>query len=108
MIRIPEGSTPDFKNKSWTIAAQVTIPQGWRPFTDLVWRRGRLSKTPPRKLGPANLSEYDTGLPSYLIDRLQAKLFFLIAGRACPFVASCHSGVSLEVRTTGARSHGFG
>jgi arylsulfatase len=28
MIRIPEGSAPDFKNKSWTIAAQVTIPEG--------------------------------------------------------------------------------
>jgi arylsulfatase len=27
MIRIPEGSSPDFKNKSWTIAAEVTIPQ---------------------------------------------------------------------------------
>jgi arylsulfatase len=28
MIRIPEGSAPDFKNKSWTIAAEVTIPRG--------------------------------------------------------------------------------
>jgi arylsulfatase len=28
MIRIPEGSAPDFKNKSWTIAADVAIPQG--------------------------------------------------------------------------------
>jgi arylsulfatase len=28
MIRIPEGSSPDFKNKSWAIAAEVTIPQG--------------------------------------------------------------------------------
>src|SRR5262249_8159836 len=28
MIRIPEGSSPDFKNKSWTIAAEVTVPQG--------------------------------------------------------------------------------
>ena len=28
MIRIPEGSSPDFKNKSWTIGAEVTIPQG--------------------------------------------------------------------------------
>ena len=28
MIRIPEGSAPDFKNKSWTIAAEVTVPQG--------------------------------------------------------------------------------
>jgi arylsulfatase A-like enzyme len=28
MIRIPEGSSPDFKNKSWTAAAEVTIPQG--------------------------------------------------------------------------------
>jgi len=28
MIRIPEGSAPDFKNKSWTIAAEVAIPQG--------------------------------------------------------------------------------
>jgi hypothetical protein len=27
MIRIPEGSSPDFKNKSWTIAAQVTVPE---------------------------------------------------------------------------------
>jgi arylsulfatase len=26
MIRIPEGSSPNFKNKSWTIAAEVTIP----------------------------------------------------------------------------------
>jgi arylsulfatase A-like enzyme len=26
MIRIPEGSAPDFKNKSWAIAAEVTIP----------------------------------------------------------------------------------
>jgi hypothetical protein len=28
MIRIPEGSSPDFKNKSWTVAAEVTVPQG--------------------------------------------------------------------------------
>jgi hypothetical protein len=28
MIRIPEGSSPDFKNKSWTVAAEVNIPQG--------------------------------------------------------------------------------
>jgi arylsulfatase A-like enzyme len=28
MIRIPEGSAPDFKNKSWTIAAEIDIPQG--------------------------------------------------------------------------------
>ncbi len=28
MIRIPEGSAPDFKNKSWTIAADVAIPEG--------------------------------------------------------------------------------
>src|SRR5262249_58291438 len=28
MIRIPEGSAPDFKNKTWTIAAEVTIPEG--------------------------------------------------------------------------------
>jgi arylsulfatase len=28
MIRIPEGSSPDFKNKSWTIAAEVTVPKG--------------------------------------------------------------------------------
>jgi len=28
MIRIPEGSAPDFKNKSWTVAAEVTIPDG--------------------------------------------------------------------------------
>ncbi len=27
MIRIPEGSAPNFKNKSWTIAAEVTIPE---------------------------------------------------------------------------------
>ena len=27
MIRIPEGSAPDFKNKSWTIAAEVAIPE---------------------------------------------------------------------------------
>jgi hypothetical protein len=27
-VRIPEGSAPDFKNKSWTLAAEVTIPQG--------------------------------------------------------------------------------
>ena len=26
MIRIPEGSAPNFKNKTWTIAAEVTIP----------------------------------------------------------------------------------
>jgi len=26
MIRIPEGSAPDFKNKSWTAAAEVIIP----------------------------------------------------------------------------------
>ena len=28
MVRIPEGSAPDFKNKSWAIAAEVEIPQG--------------------------------------------------------------------------------
>ena len=28
MKRIPEGSAPDFKNKSWTIAAEVDIPKG--------------------------------------------------------------------------------
>jgi hypothetical protein len=28
MKRIPEGSAPDFKNKSWTIAAEVNIPKG--------------------------------------------------------------------------------
>src|SRR5215831_16014363 len=28
MKRIPEGSAPDFKNKSWTIAAEVIIPDG--------------------------------------------------------------------------------
>jgi hypothetical protein len=28
MVRIPEGSAPDFKNKSWTAAAEVTIPDG--------------------------------------------------------------------------------
>jgi arylsulfatase A-like enzyme len=27
MIRIPEGSAPDFKNKSWTVAAEVDIPK---------------------------------------------------------------------------------
>lgn len=27
-IRIPEGSAPDFKNKSWAIAAEVNIPEG--------------------------------------------------------------------------------
>jgi arylsulfatase len=27
MIRIPEGSAPDFKNKSWTAAAEVNIPE---------------------------------------------------------------------------------
>jgi arylsulfatase A-like enzyme len=27
MIRIPEGSAPNFKNKSWAIAAEVTIPE---------------------------------------------------------------------------------
>src|SRR5262245_66412013 len=27
MIRIPEGSAPDFKNKSWSVAAEVTIPE---------------------------------------------------------------------------------
>jgi arylsulfatase len=26
MIRIPEGSAPDFKNKSWAVAAEVAIP----------------------------------------------------------------------------------
>jgi arylsulfatase len=28
MTRIPEGSAPDFKNKSWTIAAEVNVPKG--------------------------------------------------------------------------------
>jgi arylsulfatase A-like enzyme len=28
MIRIPEGSAPDFKNKSWTVAAELTVPDG--------------------------------------------------------------------------------
>jgi arylsulfatase A-like enzyme len=28
MIRIPEGSAPDFKNKSWTIAAEIAVPEG--------------------------------------------------------------------------------
>jgi arylsulfatase A-like enzyme len=28
MVRIPEGSAPDFKNKSWTVAAEVDIPKG--------------------------------------------------------------------------------
>jgi len=27
MVRIPEGSAPDFKNKSWAIAAEVDIPK---------------------------------------------------------------------------------
>jgi arylsulfatase len=27
MVRIPEGSAPDFKNKSWAIAAEVNIPK---------------------------------------------------------------------------------
>jgi len=27
MVRIPEGSAPDFKNKSWTVAAEITIPK---------------------------------------------------------------------------------
>jgi arylsulfatase A-like enzyme len=27
MVRIPEGSAPNFKNKSWAIAAEVTIPE---------------------------------------------------------------------------------
>ena len=27
-IRIPEGSAPDFKNKSWAIAAEVVLPDG--------------------------------------------------------------------------------
>jgi arylsulfatase len=26
MVRIPEGSAPDFKNKSWTAAAEISIP----------------------------------------------------------------------------------
>jgi len=26
MVRIPEGSAPDFKNKSWTAAAEVSVP----------------------------------------------------------------------------------
>jgi arylsulfatase A-like enzyme len=28
MIRIPEGSAPNFKNKSWAIAAEVNVPDG--------------------------------------------------------------------------------
>jgi arylsulfatase len=28
MARIPEGSAPDFKNKSWTVAAEIEIPKG--------------------------------------------------------------------------------
>ncbi len=27
MTRIPEGSAPDFKNKSWTIAAEISVPK---------------------------------------------------------------------------------
>src|SRR5262245_64449210 len=28
MIRIPEGSAPNFKNQSWAVAAEVTVPYG--------------------------------------------------------------------------------
>ena len=28
MIRIPEGSAPDFKNRSWTVAAEIAVPDG--------------------------------------------------------------------------------
>jgi arylsulfatase len=28
MLRIPEGTAPDFKNKSWTIAAEIDVPKG--------------------------------------------------------------------------------
>jgi arylsulfatase len=28
MILIPEGSAPDFKNRSWTVAAEITVPEG--------------------------------------------------------------------------------
>jgi arylsulfatase A-like enzyme len=28
LIRIPEGSAPDFKNKSWSIAAELDVPEG--------------------------------------------------------------------------------
>jgi arylsulfatase len=28
LTRIPEGSAPDFKNKSWSIAAELDVPQG--------------------------------------------------------------------------------
>jgi arylsulfatase len=28
MTRIPEGSAPDFKNKSWTVAAEIDVPAG--------------------------------------------------------------------------------
>ena len=27
-VRIPEGSAPDFKNKSWTVAAEIAVPAG--------------------------------------------------------------------------------
>ncbi|MCC6712589.1 MAG: arylsulfatase [Candidatus Dadabacteria bacterium] len=27
-VRIPEGSAPDFKNKSWAVAAEVNVPEG--------------------------------------------------------------------------------
>jgi arylsulfatase len=27
MTRIPEGSAPDFKNKSWTVAAEIAVPE---------------------------------------------------------------------------------
>jgi arylsulfatase A-like enzyme len=27
MVRVPEGSAPDFKNRSWAVAAEVTIPE---------------------------------------------------------------------------------
>jgi hypothetical protein len=46
MIRIPEGSAPDFKNRSWTVAAEITVP-GER-------RRGHSCnhRWPVRRMGP--------------------------------------------------------
>ena len=45
MIRIPEGSAPNFKNKSWALAAEVTIPD-----------KGRTASSPP--LGAATAAGY--------------------------------------------------
>jgi hypothetical protein len=51
MIRIPEGSAPDFKNKSWTIAAEVTIPA-----RRCEWRVGD-HRRPLRWLGSAGAGQ---------------------------------------------------